>query len=147
MADSKTVDEVIALFKANGGRATSTRRTILQTLVDHGSDHTSAEQLLAIVQQSHPDVAPSTVYRFLDDLESMGLVDHVHLRQGTAVYHFTERTHDHLVCDACNAVIEVPSDTFRALRQKALKDFGFVVPPRHFSLAGLCRDCAGAATA
>ena len=142
MAASGIVDDVLAMFKANGGRSTSARRAILQALVDNQDDHTSAEKITEAVQRTHPDVAPSTVYRFLDELERLNLVDHVHLVHGTAVYHFTDHRHDHLVCNVCDRVIEVPPGTLDPLREIALQQFGFEVPPRHFAVTGSCKECS-----
>ena len=144
MAAADIVDCVLALFKARGGRATSARRTILQALVDHQDEHSSVEQLTAIVQRTHPDVASSTVYRFLDELEQLELVDHVHLVHGKAVYHLTEHRHDHLVCTVCDRVIEIPEGALEPLRRLALEEFGFEIPPRHFALEGRCQECATA---
>ena len=142
MPDAEIVEEVLALFKARGGRATTARRMILQALVDHQDEHSSAEQITAIVQRTQPDVAASTVYRFLEELQELDLVDHVHLMHGKAVYHLTGHRHDHLVCSVCDRVIEVPEGTLDPLRRLALDEFGFEVPPRHFAVAGRCRECA-----
>jgi Fe2+ or Zn2+ uptake regulation protein len=87
-------------------------------------------------------VHESTVYRFLDELERLGVVDLVHLGHGAAVYHFTDDTHHHLVCDQCGAVVEVPARTFETLRKRLQSDFGFEVEPRHFAVPGRCRACA-----
>ncbi len=61
----------------------------------------------------------STVYRFLDELERLGVVDHVHLGHGPAVYHLASDAHHHLVCDRCGAVEEVPEALFADLRAAA----------------------------
>ena len=100
------LERVLALLRANGGRVTSPRRAILEALIGHG-EHPTAEQLTAAVQARQPDVHESTVYRFLDDLERLGVVDHVHLGHGPAVYHFSDDTHHHLVCQTCGRVVEV----------------------------------------
>src|SRR6478735_2574656 len=96
-----------------GGDATVPERHfhsgIPDTVGEH-PEHPTAEQLTATVQSRFPDVAESTVYRFLDDLKQLGVIDHVHLGHGPAVYHFAEDTHHHLVCQRCHRVIEVPDE-------------------------------------
>ncbi|MGH3369268.1 MAG: Fur family transcriptional regulator [Nocardioidaceae bacterium] len=145
MAGSDRLDEVLGVLRANGGRVTSPRRAILQSLIDHGG-HVTAEQLTASVQALQPDVHESTVYRFLDDLERLGIVDHVHLGHGPAVYHFADDTHHHLVCINCGVVIEVPDKALDALRRRIRADHGFDIDPRHFAVLGKCERClAGAA--
>jgi len=140
VAASRT-DEVIALLRSRGGRVTSPRRAILSALVDHAG-HPTAEQLTAAVQADQPDVHGSTVYRFLDELERLGVVDHVHLGHGPAVYHFADDPHQHLVCEVCGQVVEVRGRLFTDLARSLEADFDFVMQPRHFAVPGRCRGCA-----
>ncbi len=143
-ARADRLERVLALLRANGGRVTSPRRAILEALIGHG-EHPTAEQLTAAVQARQPDVHESTVYRFLDDLERLGVVDHVHLGHGPAVYHFSDDTHHHLVCQTCGRVIEVPDQTFAGLRRRLRTDFGFEIDQRHFAVVGRCTECASPA--
>jgi Fe2+ or Zn2+ uptake regulation protein len=138
------LERVLALLRATGGRVTSPRRAILEALIGHG-EHPTAEQLTAAVQARQPDVHESTVYRFLDDLERLGVVDHVHLGHGPAVYHFSDDTHHHLVCQTCGRVVEVPDQTFAALRRRLRTDFGFEIDQRHFAVLGRCTECVASA--
>ena len=140
MAAAARLDEVLALLRANGGRVTSPRRAILQVLIDH-EGHPTAEQLTADVQARQPDVHESTVYRFLDELKRLGVVDHVHLGHGPAVYHFVDDAHHHLVCEGCGDVIEVPDRTFAPLRRRLRTDFAFELEQRHFAVTGRCHEC------
>ena len=136
-------EPILALLRAQGGRVTTGRRAILETFLGMGG-HVTAEMLTAKVQASQPDVHESTVYRFLDDLERLGVVDHVHLGHGPAVYHLAADAHHHLVCDRCGLVVEVPEEVFAALRTQLHADFGFTLQPRHFAVTGRCRACTGA---
>ncbi len=74
----EAVEHILDLLRAKGGRITTTRRAVATFLVE-GPAHPSAEDLLTAVQSTCPDVAPSTVYRILEDLEDLGVVVHVHL--------------------------------------------------------------------
>jgi len=135
------LEMVLAMLRSNGGRITSPRRAILEALIAH-EGHPTAEQLTAVVQTEQPDVHESTVYRFLDELERLGVVDHVHLGHGPAVYHFADDSHHHLVCAMCGAVTEAPDGTFQPLRRRLRDEFGFEMNPRHFAVLGRCRACS-----
>lgn len=136
------VDEILALVRSNGGRATSARRGILLALIDHQDVHPTVEHLTATVQVVMPDVAESTVYRFLDELERLGVVHQVRLGTGPAVYHFAEDTnHHHLLCGKCGRAIEIPERLFDTLRRRALSDYAFVIDPQHLSIGGQCVEC------
>jgi Fe2+ or Zn2+ uptake regulation protein len=135
------LDQVLELVRARGGRVTTARRAIVQALLDH-EGHPTAEELTSSVHAGHPDVDKSTVYRFLDDLEKLGVVDHVHLGHGAAVYHFAKDAHQHLVCESCGRVVELPSHILDSLRRALQSDYGFTLEARHFALPGQCDHCA-----
>jgi Fe2+ or Zn2+ uptake regulation protein len=135
------LETVLELLRANGGRVTSPRRAILRALIDHDG-HPTAEQLTSAVQADQPDVNESTVYRFLDELERLGVVDHVHLGHGPAVYHFADDAHLHLVCETCGRVTEVPDKVVATLRRQLHAEFAFDIDPRHFAVLGRCKVCA-----
>lgn len=136
-------EAILALLRARGGRITTSRRAILEAFLAVDG-HVTAEALTARVQAAQPDVHESTVYRFLDELERLGVVDHVHLGHGPAVYHLASDAHHHLVCDRCGAVVEVPEEVFAGLRSRLADDFGFALQPRHFAVTGRCRACTAA---
>ena len=133
-------EPILAQLRAQGGRVTTCRRAILETFLGIGG-HVTAEMLTAKVQLNQPDVHESTVYRFLDELERLGVVDHVHLGHGAAVYHLASDAHHHLVCDRCGTVVEVPDEVFAGLRKSLHEGFGFSLQPRHFAVTGRCNAC------
>ena len=141
-ADGSRLERILDLFRARGGRVTTPRRAIITALLDAGS-HVTADELTTSVQSAHPDVHTSTIYRCLASLEDLGVIDHVHLGHGRAVYHLTDENHQHLVCEACGTVVEVPDAAFGALADGLRRQFGFRLEPRHFAVAGRCASCAG----
>lgn len=138
--DHDRLDRILVLLREQGGRMTTARRAVVGALVG-AEGHVTAEDLTAWVQAEHPDVHPSTIYRTLDALEELGVVDHVHLGHGRAVYHLMDDPHQHLVCEACGAVIEVPDKLFKPLANRLRDDYGFTLRPNHFAVLGLCAGC------
>jgi Fe2+ or Zn2+ uptake regulation protein len=132
--------DILELLRADGGRVTTGRRFIVQALLTAPDHHVTAESVAAVVHVEAPDVHLSTVYRTLDSLERLGIVGRVNLGQAGAVYHLTDHTHDHLVCEGCGAVTEVPADVMSALRTAVKDRYGFTVTPR-LSVTGLCEAC------
>jgi Fe2+ or Zn2+ uptake regulation protein len=135
---------LLDVLRASGGRVTSPRREVLHALIEH-QGHPTAEELTAAVQARQPDVHGSTIYRFLETLEQLGIVDHVHLGHGPAVYHFVDDAHFHLVCRRCRRVVEVPDDSLDSLRRRFVRDFDFDIEARHFAMSGSCKGCAASA--
>src|SRR5438874_12121977 len=135
------VEEILARFTAAGGRRTASRQAIIEAVVGAGG-HVTAEQIASTVQARFPSVNLSTVYRTLEALEELRVVDHVHLGHGRAVYHLTDEPHQHLVCEGCGLVVEVPDEQFAALRADLRDRYAFTIRPNHFAVLGRCERCA-----
>lgn len=127
-------------LRENGGRITHARKAVLQALVAAQS-HVTAEDLTHTVQSQFPEVHLSTVYRTLDALEKLGVVDHVHLGHGKAVYHLTDDSHQHIVCEKCSSVEEVPYELFTELDKQLTRRYHFKMRMNHFAVIGICRNC------
>jgi Fe2+ or Zn2+ uptake regulation protein len=132
------VDAVLAQIRAHGGRITTARRLVVATLLD-ASTHLSAEDLTDAIRHDHPEVHLTTVYRTLESLETMGIVAHTHLGHGAAVYHLGE-LHQHLACEECGRLIDVPTSVLDELTATLQRDHGFVLHVGHFALLGRCAD-------
>ncbi len=140
-ARGDSIDAVLARIRERGGRVTQSRRLILEVL-HRSSTHLSAEAIAEQVNQVAPDVHLSTVYRKLEELEELGVVAHVHLGHGPAVYALSAEPHCHLLCESCSRIIDVPDDLFRGLTRATKDQFEFTIDPRHFAVLGVCSDCA-----
>lgn len=141
-----SVDDVLDLVRARGGRATISRRIILQALFD-ADRHLTAEELAEAVQARAPDIHISTVYRNLDDMQRLGVVVHSHLGHGPATYQLASAAHAHFLCEVCDAAIDAPDDLFKGLAKTVMTRLGFSIDPVHFAMLGLCSACQAAATA
>jgi Fur family ferric uptake transcriptional regulator len=134
------IDGILQLIKERGGRVTTPRRAIVTALLaaDH---HTTAEELADRVQAAHPDVHRSTIYRTLETLAELGVVEHVHLGHGPAVFHLAHDAHHHLICRSCGAVVEAPPGLLSAVGRRVREEYGFELDAKHFALSGLCSAC------
>lgn len=138
--DRTSVDDVLALVRAQGGRVTSPRRFLLDALFA-SPHHRSAEDLATEVQERAPDVHLSTIYRNLEELERLGVVVHSHLGHGPATYHLAGSAHAHLVCEQCGAAIQAPPGMLDGLVEAVRRELGFEVNPFHFAIPGRCAAC------
>jgi Fur family ferric uptake transcriptional regulator len=139
-AGQALIEDVLARVREHGGRATSARRLLLAALVATPG-HLSAEQLTAEVQARAPDVNQSTIYRNLEELERLRVIDRTHLGHGPATYHLASAAHGHLVCEKCGSMTEVPQDLFTGLAEQARERYGFAIDPHRFAVTGRCASC------
>jgi len=137
-------DAILRLLRAGGGRATATRRVTIDVILAAGDEHLNAEEILNRVRRHVPDVAESTVYRTLGSLEALGVITHQHLGHGPSTYHQSTNAHQHLVCQLCGSITDVPDTVFEDLAERIESTYGFAVDARHFALQGLCGPCRAA---
>lgn len=139
-----SVDEVLQRFRSNGGRVTTARREIVSVVLggtEH--EHLTADEIGRRIQADHPEIALSTVYRSLEALAELGVLEHVHMGHGPAVYHLTHERHVHLVCRGCGLVTELPDDALGDLADRIERTTGFVIEPSHVAINGTCAQCSG----
>ena len=123
-----------------GLRLTPQRELVLQAVRD--SDHATPEEVLNKIHETHPGINLSTVYRNLETLENVGLVQHTHLGHGGATYHAAEElTHLHLVCGKCESVGDAPMEVAANFVQTLSDDYGFKTDVTHFAIYGTCSVC------
>jgi Fur family ferric uptake transcriptional regulator len=134
-------DEVIfEAIRHRGGRVTAPTRTVVGVLLETDG-HLTADDVIDVLERRAPGVAPSTVYRVLQRLGELGVVEHVHAGDGPAFYHLRERGHAHLVCHQCGAVIDIEDGALASLARRVEEAHGFALDTHHAALLGLCADC------
>ena len=116
---------------------TAPTRLVVGVLLETDA-HLTADDLIATVGRRKKGIAPSTVYRVLQRLSEVGVVEHVHPGDGPAFYHLREGGHAHLVCHRCNAVIDIADGALAGLAKKVDEAHGFALDTHHAALLGLC---------
>jgi Fe2+ or Zn2+ uptake regulation protein len=145
--ESERFDRILGLLREDGGRVTPSRKAVLRALLDADDHHATATDIIGVVRRADPDFQESTVYRTLERLTELGVVEHVHIGHGAAVYHLTDEDHQHhhLVCSRCDRVIEVSPKLLESTAKRIERETGFAVDAGHFALTGLCAACAARA--
>jgi Fur family transcriptional regulator, ferric uptake regulator len=133
-----------AMLRERGLRLTPQRQLILEAV--HELGHATPEQVHTYVRERVAGVNITTVYRTLELLEELGLVNHTHLSHGSPTYHTVgEDQHVHLVCRACGSIAEIDPSVMRPLTEQLLTERSFRVDVGHVSLFGECGDCKASA--
>jgi Fur family transcriptional regulator, ferric uptake regulator len=133
------VEGALAILREQGLRVSSARRLVLQSLFA-GDGPASAE---AIAGRTGLALDLASVYRNLETLERVGIVQHVHLGHGPGLYTLAgAREREYLVCDRCGRVEAVEADRLERTRDAIRADFGYEARLTHFPIVGICADCA-----
>jgi Fur family ferric uptake transcriptional regulator len=90
-------------------------------------------------------VGRASVYRALEQLEALGLVQRVDLGSDSAGFERVEEGghhHHHLVCERCGAVAPFSDDRLEGAIESISRDSGFAVTAHDVVLRGECPECA-----
>ncbi|HET6530140.1 MAG TPA: Fur family transcriptional regulator [Actinoplanes sp.] len=128
------------MLRERGLRLTPQRQLILEAV--HELGHATPELVHNHVRERVAGVNITTVYRTLELLENLGLVNHTHLSHGSPTYHAAGADqHVHLVCRACGSISEVDPSVMLPVTDRLRDEKGFRVDVGHVSLFGECADC------
>ncbi|WEV77693.1 Fur family transcriptional regulator [Janibacter cremeus] len=137
------MDDPGEVLRRHGLRMTEQRRRVLGALTRRS--HLTPDSIAALVAtDGGPELPPSTIYRTLDALEEVGLVEHTHLDHRAPTYHRAGRHgHLHLRCRDCGRVTEVDPALATPFADAVRGTTGFVADLTHMAIHGRCADCAG----
>jgi Fe2+ or Zn2+ uptake regulation protein len=121
---------------------TRPRRAVLSALARRGG-HLTAEDVVAAVADIDASVHRASVYRTLEVLSSLGVVQHVHVGHGGTTYHLLTELgpHLHAQCRTCGAVHDLPGDLLDDVAAILARQHAFVLDADHVALSGRCTEC------
>jgi len=127
-------------------KLTPQRQTILRTFLENVNRHLSAEDVYMLVKHEYPDLGLATVYRTLDILAELGVLQKNDFGDGRLRYEFTRRDehhHHHLICLRCGSVSEFDDDLLESLETMIAKKNLFQVIDHDLKFYGYCETCQG----
>lgn len=132
-------------FSARGVRLTTQRRVLLE-VIQSSKEHLDAASLLRLAREKDARVDRATMYRTLELLKKMGLVDELDLMHLNGEKHYYElrrdRDHIHLACLRCGRIEEYGSPLFERLKQEITRENGFRIGVVRMEVGGRCSNCA-----
>jgi Fur family ferric uptake transcriptional regulator len=131
---------------AEGRRHTGAARQSLLELLDSQACALSAVEMEDLLRSSDRPVGRASIYRILDELERLDLVQRVQVGQTMARYEPVrghESHHHHLVCDSCGQVTPFTDPDLERAIQRLSRRVPMRVQEHEIVLHGACRECAG----
>lgn len=132
---------IVSAFETAGYRLTGPRRA-LADLIAARRGHFTAEDLLGASRRSRLGVTRATVFRSLDVLADLGVVERLDLPSGEHAFVACEPDHHHhVVCSACGRTTGVADHGLESVAEAIGRSTGFRVDTHRLELFGLCPDC------
>ncbi len=128
-------------LQEHGYRVTAARKAVVTVLAESNRPLEATE----IFQQARAyctSLGLVTVYRTLDALSELGLIERVHRPQGCSAYIAAAQGHRHLlVCRHCGQVSYFGGDDLEDLIRHVAAESGFEIQEHWLQLFGRCPRC------
>ena len=139
--DSPTAQQWLATLHGNGYRLTGARAAVVETVAGTGRALTPHDVHEA-ARARYPALGLVTVYRTLEKLEQLGLIQRVHGQSGCQAFISTGTGHQHLLlCQNCGRVTFFEGDDLSPLMTHIAGKTGYKIQEHWLQLIGLCSDC------
>jgi len=120
-------------------------RNAIQDLILSSSRHDwSGDDVLAALNEQGVPADFSSVCRGLAYLEQAGTIRRVHLGDGKARYEAKREHHEHVRCERCGTVAEVPGCIVVDAHQPVAQATGYAITGHQVLFSGICSDCTRA---
>ena len=121
-------------------RNTQQRRVILEEL-RKVKTHPTAATLYALIRQRQPKISLGTVYRNLEMLHRLGLIQKLEFGGAEARYDGDITQHDHIRCVNCGRLDDAPLPPLD-LQERPTNDLGgYEILGHRFEYLGVCPAC------
>ncbi len=139
-------DQATRALSDAGYRRGGARRAILE-LLDDQTCALSAVEIEAALSARKREVSRASVYRVMDELEEIGLLQRVEIGQGIVRYEPLRHGpghHHHLVCDHCGRLQPFTDDGLERAIHSLSERLPLRVSEHEIVIHGACESCAGA---
>jgi len=135
--------EWLQCLQANGYRATTTRKAVVETLAS-SQRALSPIEIYEICHEKIKRMGLVTVYRTVEKLEELGLVQRVHQPHGCQAFIAAAVGHQHLlICQGCGKVVffNGENEAMDSLMEEVSQQSGYQIDSHWLQLFGKCASC------
>ena len=134
------VEELLARLAARGHRMTGPRRQIVTALARRGS--TTAQELYESLRADGSGIGRATVFRTLELLSGLGVLERVHGDAGYHNYALAQPGHSHqIICSDCGTTLEFSDCALDSLLTGLAQRTAFRIDGHWLEVFGVCRSC------
>jgi len=136
-----TAELWLSELQENGYRLTEARRAVVE-LIASAQRALSPLEVYDLARAQHPGLGLVSVYRTLEKLEELHLIQRVHQPRGCQAFIAASRGHEHLLlCQRCGSFTFFDGDDLEPLIRSLARKTGYRIDEHWLQLFGLCRTC------
>lgn len=128
-------------LEENGYRLTTPRKAVVEVMAS-SINIMSAADIFFHARQVCPKLGLVTVYRTIEKLEELQLIQRVHQDDSCHSYIAVRGEHQHLlICEKCKQTVYFNGDDLYPLIVQLSEKSGYRIQHHWLQLSGLCRKC------
>jgi len=131
---------IIKALRRDGFKATPQRIAIGQLALSDQS-HPRAQEVYEKVNAIYPTVSPATVYRTLQILKDVGLIQELGLPHDQSRFDSTMSPHINLVCMQCGSIKDLEQAGLQDMISGISSSESFLPIGQRFDIYGICECC------
>ena len=136
-----TSTDWLTQLQENGYRLTEARRAVVD-IIQSSTRALTPVEVFDMARKQYNALGLVSVYRTLEKLEELHLIQRVHQPQGCQAFISESNGHQHLLlCKNCGRVTFFEGDDLGALIQSISKKTGYQIREHWLQLFGLCQSC------
>jgi Fur family ferric uptake transcriptional regulator len=143
--DTSWAEHALAALQRAGYRRGGARTAVVEALARHDCAVTALD-LDEELRRRKPAVARASVYRALEQLEHLGLVQRIEVARGAAGYERVEpggHHHHHAICRSCGRMVPFEDASLERAIARLSDQISFDVTEHDVVLRGRCERCSG----
>lgn len=124
------------------GKRVTNQRALIMEIIRQREGHLDADEIYRRAREKEPRLSLSTVYRTLQMLKKLGLVEELHFDEEHHHYEVKPSAeHHHLICLGCGRVIEFNRPLSRYIKRNIPEAKGFDIAETEVRMSGYCFKC------
>jgi Fur family ferric uptake transcriptional regulator len=128
-------------LQSNGYRLTKARKAVVN-IVSHTQFALNPQEVYEQAKLACPSLGLVSVYRTLEKLEQLSLIQRVHQPGGCNAYLPHAEGHQHLIiCEKCGKAKYFDGEDMEAFFSEVAREHGFKVKEHWLQLFGVCAEC------
>lgn len=137
------IQEWLGRLQANGYRLTDPRRAVVE-IIASSRRVLSPYEVYELARLRYPKIGLVTVYRTVEKLEALNLIQRVHQPRGCQAFVAAFSGHQHLlICERCGRAefFSGEGEEMETLLDEVGNESGFRIHSHWLQLFGLCQKC------
>ncbi len=136
----KSDASTIEALRSKGYKATP-QRIVICRIALNSREHPSAQEVYNEVKKVHPTVSLATVYKTMEVLRDLNLVQELNFPKGQARFDSYMKPHTNLICEKCGRITDVDDLASKEIMNRVAVTTKFKPNGQRIDVYGTCQKC------